>query len=177
MKLLTLIFLALMSVSAFAQMCEVEMVDRYSRVVRVFRAYGDPNTCLEGMKECRKTIRLQPHLGGVDCIRRGDYNPNPNPNPYPNPYPPQRDLYYYLSLSDYELAQEARHGIGRCQVTQGNYNAACDYYVKVNGYGFPNGTGCASREYTYAYGCNYYNEIENAGCITRMALQQRHCGL
>lgn len=181
-KLMLLAFLIMSAQTVMAQVCEVDMVDRYNRVVRTFRAYGDPNTCIEGMKECRKTIRLSPQYGGVDCIRRGDYNPypNPNPNPYPNPNPnpyPQPNLNYYLSMSNSQLAQEALYtGIGRCSVGQGSYNSSCDYYVRVNGYGFPQGgTGCASSQYTYRYGCNSYSEYDNAGCMIRLALQQRQC--
>lgn len=158
MKSLFLFAMLLMSVQAFAQVCEVEMKDRYNRTIRVFREYD----CQESMKQCRKTIRLQPHLGGVDCVRRGDYNPDP-------------DLSYYLRMSDYQLAQEAQYGIGRCTVGRGGYNSACDYYVRINGVGFGNGTGCARQEYTRQYGCNYYSEIENAGCLIRISLQRRQC--
>lgn len=171
-----LILLALLSLSSqvLAQVCEVDMTDRYNRVVRTFRAYGDPNSCIEGMKECRKTIRLQPQLGGVDCIRRGDYNPYPNPNP--NPYPPQRpSINYYLSMSNYQLAQEAMNGIGSCVVVQGGYGNACQYYMKVNGYGLDGGTGCAQERYTSQYGCYSKSEFENAGCLTRIALKNRRC--
>jgi hypothetical protein len=164
MKKLFLFSLLCMSLQAFAQICEVDMTDRYGRVVRTFRAYGDQNTCIEGMKECRKTIRLSPHLGGVDCVRRGGYNPPNQPN-----------LNYYLSMSDYQLAQEAQYGIGRCTVGRGGNNSACDYYVRVNGQGFGNGSGCARQEYTRQYGCNYYSEFENAGCLIRISLQQRQC--
>lgn len=89
MRLFTLLALSIMSLPAFSQVCYVDMVDRYNRVVSTFTGYGDPGTCLEGMKECRKTIRLSPHLGGVDCIRATDQvpSPQPNPNPYPNPNP------------------------------------------------------------------------------------------
>lgn len=91
-----LMFLGLLSLSAtsFAQTCFVDMVDRYDRVIRTFTAYGDQNTCIEGMKECRKSIRLDysndPRYANsnLDCVRRNfNPNPGPNPNPYPNPYP------------------------------------------------------------------------------------------
>lgn len=171
MKKLILFAVLSLSSQVFAQVCEVDMTDRYNRTVRTFRAYGDPNTCIEGMKECRKTIRLQPHLGGVDCVRRGDYNPYPNPNPpHQNP-----SINYYLSMSNTQLAQEAMYGIGSCQVVQGSYGTACQYYMKVNGYGFGGGTGCAKEQYTRQYGCNSYSEFENAGCLTRIALQNRQC--
>lgn len=93
MKKIVLLGLLSLSATSFAQTCYVDMVDRYSRVVRTFTGFGDPNTCLEGMKECRKSIRLDyssnPRYpnGSLDCVRSGNYNPNPNPNPGPNPYP------------------------------------------------------------------------------------------
>lgn len=176
MKQLFLFAILCLSAQAFSQTCEVDMVDRYSRVVRTFRAYGNDNSCIEGMKQCRKSIRLDPYLGGVDCVRRGDYNPPQNPNPYPPQYPPQNpNLNYYLSMTDYQLAQEAQYGIGRCTVGQGGYNSACSYYVRINGVGFGNGTGCARQEYTRQYGCNSNSEFENAGCLIRISLQQRQC--
>jgi hypothetical protein len=93
MKKIMLLGLLSLSATAFGQTCNVDMVDRYDRVVRTFRSYGDPNTCLESMKECRKSIRLDysnnPRYpnGSLDCVRRGGYNPTPTPNPYPNPNP------------------------------------------------------------------------------------------
>jgi len=91
MKKIMLIGLLSLSATAFSQTCTVDMVDRYDRVVRSFRSYGDPNTCLESMKECRKSIRLDysnnPRYpnGSLNCVRRGGYNPTPTPNPYPTP--------------------------------------------------------------------------------------------
>jgi hypothetical protein len=93
MKKLFVLGLLSLSAQAFSQTCYVDMVDRYSRVVRTFTAYGDQNTCIEGMKECRKSIRFDysnnPRYpnGSLDCVRAGGYNPTPNPNPYPNPNP------------------------------------------------------------------------------------------
>jgi hypothetical protein len=81
MKLFVFLTLAVLGLPAFSQTCYVDMVDGYNRVVRTFSSYGEQNSCIEGMKECRKTIRLQPQLGGVDCIRATDTNPNPYPNP------------------------------------------------------------------------------------------------
>ena len=65
MKKLFVLGLLSLSAEAFSQTCYVDMVDRYSRVVRTFTGYGDQNSCLEGMKECRKSIRF-------------DYSNNPN---------------------------------------------------------------------------------------------------
>ena len=97
MKLFAVLALSTLSLPAMSQTCYVDMIVKNSgRVVQTFIAYGD-STCLEGMKECRKSIRLDysshreyPN-GSLDCVsaRR---NPSPgNPggqNPYPgNPYP------------------------------------------------------------------------------------------
>lgn len=88
-KLIILALAGLSAQAAFSQVCEVDMINRYNRVVRTFTAYGDPNHCVEAMKECRKTIRFSPQLGGVDCIRAGGSQPVPPSNPYPptNPVP------------------------------------------------------------------------------------------
>lgn len=94
MKFLALLFLASLSLPALSQTCYVDMVHKPTgRVVRSFTGYGD-SSCIEGMKECRKSIRLdyssnpQYPNGSLDCVRdNGGYNPQPNPNPYPNPYP------------------------------------------------------------------------------------------
>jgi hypothetical protein len=93
MKILTFGLLFL-SQFAVAQTCLVDMVNRNNRVIQTFRSYDNSNSCMEGMKQCRLTIRTSPHLGGVDCIRR-NHNPiptpyptyYPTPNPYPTPYP------------------------------------------------------------------------------------------
>jgi len=99
MKKIFVIGLLSLSASAFSQTCYVDMVDNYSRVIRTFTGWGDANTCIEGMKECRKSIRLDysnnPRYpnGSLDCIRAGGNNPLPptTPNPFPptnpNPYP------------------------------------------------------------------------------------------
>ncbi len=105
-KLFALAVLSL-SASAFSQICEVDMVDRYSRIVQTFRAYGDPSTCIEGMKECRKALRIGPQRGGVDCVRAASgptipptqgpsYPPTNGPS---NPYPPTNN--YGVSVSGY----------------------------------------------------------------------------
>jgi hypothetical protein len=94
MKFFGLLALALMSLPAFSQTCYVDMVHTPSgRVVRSFTAYGDPSTCQEGMKECRKSIRFdyssnpQYPASSLDCLRARDYGPVPTPVPVPNPYP------------------------------------------------------------------------------------------
>lgn len=81
MKSFFLLALSALSLPAFAQQtCYVDMVDRYSRVVATYTSWDDPRVCLEGMKQCRKAIRLQPHLGGVDCVR-DQMQPVPGPRP------------------------------------------------------------------------------------------------
>ncbi len=94
MKFLSVLAFAALSSSAFAQICEVDMVDRYNRVIRTFRAYGQQDACIEGMKECRKTIRLSPQSGGVDCVRAYSQQPQQPQGPqypqqpqYPSQYP------------------------------------------------------------------------------------------
>ncbi len=64
------------------------MTDLRGRRLDSFRAYDNGNDCLEGMKECRKQIRLRGLLNRADCVRVGQQpTPNPYPNPYPNPNP------------------------------------------------------------------------------------------
>ena len=87
MKFLSAVFFASLSFSAFAQTCYVDMINSNNRVVRSFVGQGD---CYEELKACRKTIRFEPQLGGVDCIKQtGGYTPvpQPQPQPYPRPQP------------------------------------------------------------------------------------------
>lgn len=89
-KVLLAAAMTMMSVSAFALQCEVDMVDsRTNRLITTIRAYDYGDDCKEGMKECRKEIRLRGLLNRADCVRATvNYpNPNPNPNPWPNPNP------------------------------------------------------------------------------------------
>lgn len=117
MKFFVLLTLVTLSLPAFSQTCYVDMVDRYQRVVRTYTGQGDQNTCIEGMKECRKAIRLEPHLGGVDCIRASQPNPYPNPNPNPNPYPnPQPGPIPYEVTRMTELEQAVNYALKECHV-------------------------------------------------------------
>ncbi len=80
--------MTMMSASAFALQCEVDMVDsRTNRLITTIRAYDYGDGCKEGMKECRKEIRILGLLGRADCVRATVKNPypNPRPNPWPNP--------------------------------------------------------------------------------------------
>lgn len=85
----TILALAMtLSSSAFAYMCEVDMVDtRTNRIITTIRANDYNDSCREGMKACRFEIRQRGLLGRADCVRRTDSYPYPNPNPNPNPYP------------------------------------------------------------------------------------------
>ncbi len=87
MKKLLLLALVSFSSMSFAQRCEVDMVDRYGRWVRTFQAQGDAN-CMEGMKACRKFIRLNTNqYGSADCVVAGSHQPIPQPYPQPQPQP------------------------------------------------------------------------------------------
>lgn len=64
------------------------MVDnRTNRLITTVRAYDYGDDCKEGMKQCRKEIRLRGLLNRADCVRASVSYPNPNPNPNPRPYP------------------------------------------------------------------------------------------
>lgn len=146
MKLFALVALSIMSLPAFSQTCYVDMVDRYNRVVRSYTAYGDQRTCIEGMKQCRKAIRLESHLGGVDCIRANDTTPSPQPNPYPNPgqygYPHQLNMgesVFNVSNSRY------------AEVVAQDYNGKFVLRYKDNG---ATGTGWTRQDLAPLRGCD-----------------------
>lgn len=85
--ILAIAFLGLTS-SAFANYCQVEMIEtRSNRVIDRFSSYDDYDGCKESMKECRKTIRLNGWLNRADCIRVGQQQPAPQPQPWPQPQP------------------------------------------------------------------------------------------
>ncbi len=70
-----------------AVVVDIDVVDNYNRIIRTFTAFGDQESCIEGMKECRKSIRLEysrdPRYpnGSLDCVRPIRQNPTPNPTP------------------------------------------------------------------------------------------------
>lgn len=99
-NLFALMTLSLMSLPAFSQTCYVDMVDHYGRAVRTFAAQDAGNSCMEGMKECRKAIRLSPELGGVDCVRYPRTTPAPNPAPNPNPFPQPEGYPHVLRMGE-----------------------------------------------------------------------------
>jgi hypothetical protein len=79
-------------------------------------------------------------------------------------------------MDDYTLVNYAQSGIGNCRVQRGAYGqAACAFYMKVNGYGFPQGTGCTDNDYTSQIGCYSSNTTTNTACVVRIALQERRC--
>lgn len=87
-KVLLAAAMTMMSVSAFANMCEVDMVEtRNNRLITTIRAYDYGDDCKEGMKACRKAIRDMGRLGQADCVRATVNNPYPDPRPNPRPYP------------------------------------------------------------------------------------------
>jgi len=73
--------LFILSTQAFANVCEVDMVDNYSgRILNRFREYDYDGTCREAMKECRKQIRLSGWYGRADCRISRVERPYPNPD-------------------------------------------------------------------------------------------------
>jgi hypothetical protein len=69
------------STSAFANICDVDMVDNYTgRVIDRFREYDYDGTCREGLKECKKQIRLSGWYGRAECFVRSRV-PTPEPTP------------------------------------------------------------------------------------------------
>lgn len=84
-----------LSASAFAQVCEVKLVDNYNRPLRYFRAVGGPNPCQEAMKQCRYHQRVTNSRYYTDCFQMTPDptpapipGPAPRPAPRPEPYPP-----------------------------------------------------------------------------------------
>ncbi len=86
-KVLLAAAMTMMSVSAFANYCEVDLIDNRGRLVQRISERDYEGNCKESMKECRKTIRDRYVLGQYDCVRSTVNYPNPNPRPYPNPNP------------------------------------------------------------------------------------------
>lgn len=90
MRWLSVLGLALFTSTLYAQICQVAMVDRYNRTIEIFSDYSNGNGqdhCFHALKECRKTLRMRPELGGIDCIKLGQSRPETRPVPNPMPYP------------------------------------------------------------------------------------------
>lgn len=194
MKTLLVLATLLTSFSSFAYMCRVDLVDTRGYVIQSFSAQRDLNgTCRDGLRLCKQEQRYR-NVYGSKCETRqgshhpgpgygnGGYNPGPgygnggyNPGPgYGNGYGQNR-FQHLLRLSDFELVQEAAFGIGMCSVTRGSWGSSCEFYVKRNGFGYPQGTGCAKSQYTSMYGCNSWSEEQNAGCMIRKAIMRGDC--
>jgi hypothetical protein len=77
-SLILVLALALSAASAFAQICEADMVDNRGRILETMRAYS----CQEAMKQCRVRINDLGMRGFYDCVRHEDRNPGPQ---YPGP--------------------------------------------------------------------------------------------
>lgn len=183
MKKLLIITLALFSSATFARTCYVDLVDSWSNYrYETFSGRTYNGVCREGLRECNRS-RVQRRLDNARCVPRGydrgpSYpGPRPTPRPTPRPRPiPGQQYSHLLGLSDYSLADYASRGaVGSCRVERGAMFSICDYYVKVNGYGYPQGTGCSDRDYTRRYGCDSYSDKENAGCMVRKAIMQGSC--
>ncbi len=102
--------MALSAPAAFAQTCEVDMVYNNRTVVRTFRVPGTPGRCVEGLKQCNKSIRLdysanpQYPSASLECVQVEGRMPTPSPQPIPRPQPqpqpiPQPYPTYGVSVS------------------------------------------------------------------------------
>lgn len=90
MKKFVLIAAMTLSAQAFANLCEVDMVDtsRYSRpVLTTFRSSDGVDGCFSAMKQCRLEIRKRNLEQRADCVKSRFENPIPQPRPEPRPYP------------------------------------------------------------------------------------------
>lgn len=176
--------------SAFARTCYVDLVDAWSNYpYDTFAENSYDNTCRIAQRDCMRAKRHR-NLDSAVCVKRGTRGPRfPQPAPprtrptnprgprVPAPAPAPRYSYdHLLGLSDMALAHEAQMGrVGSCRVREGALFTVCDYYVSVNGRGYPQGNGCADRDYTNRYGCKSYSDKVNAGCLIRKAIQQNSC--
>lgn len=88
MKLTFIAAVLTLSSSAFASLCEVDMVDNYNRVITTFRSYDSFDGCKESMKECRKEIRLTNRVGRANCVRANSVPTPPAPRPVPPSHRP-----------------------------------------------------------------------------------------
>lgn len=129
MKRMILALALTVSSSAFANLCEVDMVDnRTRRLITSFRSYDFNDGCKEGMKACRLEIRQRGLLGRADCERRGSYDPypypqpQPQPEPYPYPYPDTNPRPDYDVRRPLRSGEEVYHQSRRATVVGVGYN-------------------------------------------------------
>ncbi len=179
MKKILLLALTFFSAATLAQVCYVDLVDNHSNYrYDTFSAYSYGGSCRDGLRQCNRAKRDR-NLRGARCVQRRTSGPSyPSPRPsYPNPGPSYPgSLTYLLGLSDYQVADYALQSrTGKCEVKKGDWRSSCDYYVEVNGHGYPQGTGCADSRYTARYGCPSYSEKANAGCMIKKAIRQGAC--
>ena len=190
--------MSMTAASAFANRCEVDMVDsRTNRYITTISAYdNNPTSCLEAMKECRKEIRLRNLYGVADCInpRSSSPYPDPRPNPYPqnpgpqNPYPGQNYGITVTGLAENRLftltARDASELYINClsnarNILQGSVD---DIYFSVNNNRFvsrytsgwySDATFCSEieREARNSYGQAYSNYIRVTGSIENYPFQ------
>lgn len=105
-KKLILLGTTLVSMSAQAVVCEVDMIRRNGNLIQPFTAQGisEREACREAQKACRLDLRLRQRAGrdiNASCQMVGVINTNPNP-PIPNPPIPPVGNY------DYELDRLSR---------------------------------------------------------------------
>jgi hypothetical protein len=75
---ISLMTFLLFSSSVFASVCEVVMVENYTRrILDRFREYDYDNSCRESMKECKKALRLTGWYDRAECEIVSDRNPSP----------------------------------------------------------------------------------------------------
>jgi HEAT repeat protein len=107
-KTLFLLGTTLMTMSAQAVVCQVDMVRGNGRVIQPFTSHGldQREACKEAQKACRLDLRQRQRNGSniqASCQLVGVINtgplppmPNPGPTPNPNPYPPVGNYDYEL---------------------------------------------------------------------------------
>ncbi len=75
MKKFYLLMMILLSSSAFAQVCQIDMIRTFdNRILSSFHSSGD---CSFAMRECRTQIRLRYLEGQAQCVRSGLHVPAP----------------------------------------------------------------------------------------------------
>lgn len=74
-----------------------------------------------------------------------------------------------------ELQADPLKKEGKCEIVRGNPpQTACYLYMKVNGQGYPEGTGCAEQHYMGKYGCSGPTEAV-ASCLYDRAVREGLC--
>ncbi|MCO4753758.1 MAG: hypothetical protein KC478_04715 [Bacteriovoracaceae bacterium] len=172
MKKFLFILLSVFSVTSFARVCYVDLVDRYSSYrYDTFTDYSYNGSCANAIRECNFEKR-QRHLYQADCRV---INHSPVPGHPGRGIPGSNRFHHLLQLTDIELSRFAQRGqVGTCHV-QPQWLGMCSYKLIVNGRGYPHPTGCASSRIVRHRGCGFANEEVNAGCLIRQAIVQGRC--